>query len=194
MRDWFFWRRFLAPAIPKCPAQLADSRDVRWATQNRGGSRHKLSWSIRGMSVFWRSQLRWQSIKRPRGARERWCVCVCVCVCDLGNRPMGGLVGGRAGRISSNVQHSYWSLDTNKGRAKDDLVCVRTPSSPPAVLGSQWEVYGMEGLAAPFGTALYVWKVGPPAFCLSSVPSLPPTLHKAEWDLSYIWKTQTPPH
>lgn len=32
-------------------AQLADSRDVRKETQNGGGSRHKLSWSIRSMSV-----------------------------------------------------------------------------------------------------------------------------------------------
>lgn len=55
-------------------------------------------------------------------------VCVCVYVCgDLGNRPMGGPVGGRVGRISYSVQHSYWSLDTNNGRAKEDLVCVRTP-------------------------------------------------------------------
>ena len=71
------------------------------------------------------------------------CVCVCVCVCarvfgDLGNRPMGGPAGGRVGRISYSVRCSYWSLDTNNGRAKEDLVCVCTPSSssssPPAVL------------------------------------------------------------
>lgn len=64
------------------------------------------------------------------------CVCLCMCVCgDLGNMPMGGLVGGRVGRISYSVQHNYWSLDTNNGRAKEDLVCVRTPSSSsPAVL------------------------------------------------------------
>lgn len=61
--------------------------------------------------------------------------CVYMCVFgDLGNRPMGGLVGGRVGRISCGVQLSYWSLDTNNGRAKEDLVCVRTPSSSPAVL------------------------------------------------------------
>lgn len=69
-----------------------------------------------------------------------------VCVCgDLGNMPMGGLVGGRVGRISYSVQHSYWSLDANNGRAKEDLVCARTPSSPPAVLECQWEVCGIEG-------------------------------------------------
>lgn len=64
---------------------------------------------------------------------------------DLGNMPMGGLVGGRVGRISYSVRHNYWSLDANKGRAKEDLECVCVhacvsvyvhpfPSSPPAVL------------------------------------------------------------
>lgn len=76
--------------------------------------------------------------------RARVCKCVCVCVRgDLGNMPMGGLVGGRVGRISYSVRHNYWSLDANKGRAKEDLdgVCVHAcvyvqpfPSSPPAVL------------------------------------------------------------
>ena len=119
------------------------------------------------------------------------CVCVCVC-CDLGNRPMGGLVGGRVGRISNSVQHSYWSLDTNNGRAKEDLVCVRTPSSSPAVLQCHWEVYGIEGeVALPFWAALYIWKTGLPA-CLGR--PLPPPPYKAGWDLNYIWKRQTQPH
>lgn len=40
------------------------------------------------------------------------------------------------------------------------MVCVRTPSSSPAVLQCQWEVYGIEGQAAPFGAAMYIWKIG----------------------------------
>lgn len=84
----------------------------------------------------------------------------CVCVGDLRNMPMGGLMGGRVGRISYSVQHNYWSLDTNNGRAKEDLVCVHTPSSSPAVPWCQWEVHGIEGWVAPFGAALYIWKIG----------------------------------
>lgn len=129
------------------------------------------------MSVSWQSQLRWQSIKRPRGAREHWCIPVCAYVYgDLGNRPMGGLVGGRVRRISNSVQHSYWSLDTNNGRAKEDLVCVRTPSSSPAVLQCHWEVDGIEGQAAPFwGGPVHLedW----PA-CLSRAS--PPPLYKRQ--------------
>lgn len=73
---------------------------------------------------------------------------------------MGGPVGGRVGRISFSVQHNYWSLDTNNGRAKEDLVCVHTP--PPLLLScsATMEVYGIEGKAAPFGAALYIWKIG----------------------------------
>lgn len=67
---------------------------------------------------------------------------------------MGGLVGGRVGRISNSVQHSYWSLDTNNGRAKEDLVSVCTPSSSPAVLQCHREVYGIAS------QALYIWKIG----------------------------------
>lgn len=44
----------------------------------------------------------------------------------------GVLMGGRAGGISNRVQHSYWSLDTNKGRAKEDLLDV--PPLPPLPL------------------------------------------------------------
>lgn len=66
------------------------------------------------------------------------CMCICVCVCgDLGNRPTGGggsYGGGRVGRISYSVQPSYWSLDTNNGRAKEDLFLCVPPSSSPAVL------------------------------------------------------------
>lgn len=73
--------------------------------------------------------------------------CVCVCVCgDLGNRPMGGPVGGRVGRISYRVQHSYWSLDANNGRAKEDLVCVYPlllSCCPGVPVGSVW--YGGPG-------------------------------------------------
>ncbi len=69
-------------------------------------------------------------------------VCICVCVCgDLGNRPMGGPVGGRVGRISYSVQHSYWSLDANNGRAKEDFVCaypLLLSCCPVVPLGSVW--------------------------------------------------------
>lgn len=44
---------------------------------------------------------------------------------ELGNRPMGarqGLVGEGEGWISNRVEHSYWSLDTNNRKAKEDLV------------------------------------------------------------------------
>lgn len=34
------------------------------------------------------------------------------------------------GRISNSVPHSYWSLDTNNGRAKEDWVCACTPCYP----------------------------------------------------------------
>lgn len=83
---------------------------------------------------------------------------------------MGGLVGGRVRRISNSVQHSYWSLDTNNGRAKEDLVCVCTPSSSPAVLQCHREVYGIEGQAAPFWAALYIWKIGLPVCLVRPLP------------------------
>lgn len=85
------------------------------------------------MSVSWQSQLRWRSTKKTQ--RTLWalmhtCVYVCVCLSVLWPREYayGGSYGGWGeGRISYRVQHNYWSLDTNNGRAKEDLVCVRTP-------------------------------------------------------------------
>lgn len=55
---------------------------------------------------------------------------VCVCVVTQGICRWGGLVGG--GLVI--VCCSYWSLDTNNGRAKEDLGCAHTPPPHPLLL------------------------------------------------------------
>lgn len=86
-------------------------------------------------------------------------------------------MGGRVGRISYSVRHSYWSLDTNNGRAKEDLVCAYPLLLSCCPVVPAQEVYGIEDQAAPFGAALYIWKIGL-AVCLSSVA--PPPLHRRQ--------------
>lgn len=79
---------------------------------------------------------------------------------------MGGVL---CGWISYSVQHSYWSLDTNNGRAKEDLGCAQTPP-PPLLLSCS--AHHIEGSAALFGGGqihLEDWPV-----CLSSNAPPPP--------------------
>lgn len=108
---------------------------------------------------------------------------------------MGGLVGGRVGRISNSVRPSYWSLDTNNGRAKEDLVCWCVPP-PPLLLSCSGK---SDGICRYPGCTLW----GGPVHledrpvCLSSIrpsPLFPTPPYRVRWDLNYIWTETNTSH
>lgn len=109
-------------ALLSCrPGEILD-----W-TQNEGGSRHKLSWSISDMSVSWQLQLRWQSIKKTHRSLGALML-TGVCVWWPREYADGGSCGGGLVRVCSAVI-GHWT-QTMGGLKRIWAVCTPSSSSP----------------------------------------------------------------